>query len=70
MACDGEDLECDVVISRADFVGSCLRCSEPTTGSYDSDDGKELKMKCVSCGFKQYLEVDDNNMNFLLTFSG
>ena len=66
-----EDVVCQVTIAKADFVGTCLRCFQPTIGSYDSDDGKSLKMRCVNCRFKQTLELDPaEKLELTLTFSG
>lgn len=62
----------EVVLCKADFVGTCLRCGEPSTGSYDSDENDELKMRCVNCGFKMNAKVNDEERthSFLVTFTG
>ena len=66
-----EDLTLHVALSKGDFVGTCLRCQQPTTGSYEMDEGPELRMKCVNCGFKQDLTLDGREgFNFLCTFTG
>jgi DNA-directed RNA polymerase subunit RPC12/RpoP len=67
-----EDKYLFVTIATAAFVGTCLRCKQPTTGSYDSDYDAYLRMECVNCGFKQHLLMDDgdNGLELLLTSSG
>ena len=48
----------DICVSKADMIGQCEMCSEPTTGSLDcdrdrvvgDDDLFTVKLTCVNCG--------------------
>ena len=63
--------EMKVVLSRAEFVGTCFRCHEPSVGSMDSDeDDGIIKMKCVNCGFKTHLETKGETLSFVIGYSG
>jgi hypothetical protein len=60
-----DDIEMEVVIGTGNFVGTCTRCREPSTGSFDNDESNILKMRCVNCGFKTHLLVE-NNFSFVI----
>lgn len=56
--------EMRVCLSSGYFVGTCMRCSQPSTSAeFNSDSEDEpvnvIKMKCVSCGFKTHLRFDN-----------
>lgn len=43
----------ELTIGRAELVGTCDICEEPTTGSYDSDH-PSFDLQCVNCGRKSH----------------
>jgi len=48
-----------VQLFRGEFVGTCKRCGEPTTGSFEADeDGDTLRMRCVNCSFKIVFSIN------------
>lgn len=64
-----------ITLYRGEFVGTCPRkeCLQPMTGYWDADEHEEeLKMKCVSCGFKRTHKIDSSEVTLDLdvTFEG
>lgn len=54
-----DDVYVEFVLSKGEFVGSCLRCKEPSTGHFDSDDEKKfILLICVNCGYKHDIEFN------------
>lgn len=47
----------NLAIVRADFVGTCQQCGQPSTGSYDIDESPMVRVECASCHFTNMIEI-------------
>lgn len=63
-----DNVEIEVAICSAQFVGQCFRCGQPTTGEYDSDEDTSVMMVCVGCGAKSQFSLNRNHGEHILAF--
>ena len=68
-----KDVEVDLCLVSAQFVGNCPQCNEPTTGGFTHDEfdcEKYFVMECVNCHFKDQLIMPSGADSFFFTICG